>query len=246
MKSRRIIANPEKVSLDFTRQHEYTVRRSNRARHLRINAHPDSGIEVVVPRRMSMKHVEPFVRQHQEWIDRQIIRLGLDQPVELPETIHLRMVDEHWQVKYQTGQSSQYRLKANSNQLKLTITGPEKDTNACRDKLRQWLRQQAKIHFPRRLTALSQHAELKYQKLSIRTQRTRWGSCSSAGNINLNDRLLLLPAELTDYVMLHELCHTRHLNHSPLFWQLVKAHVPNYKAQEKQLKQTQQYLPVWL
>jgi predicted metal-dependent hydrolase len=244
MKSRRIIANPEQVSLDFTRQHEFTVRRSNRAKHLRINAHPDNGIEVVVPRRMSMKHVEPFVRQHQGWIEHQVIRLGLDQPVELPEAIHLRMIDAHWQVKYLAGQSRQYRLNENDKQL--TITGPDKDTNACRDKLRQWLRKQAKVHLPRRLAVLAEHAGLKYQKLSIRTQRTRWGSCSSAGNINLNDRLLLLPAELTDYVMLHELCHTRHLNHSPLFWQLVKTHVPDYKAQEKQLKQTRQYLPAWL
>jgi predicted metal-dependent hydrolase len=191
-----------------------------------------------------MKHVEPFVRQHQGWIERQVIRLGLDQPVELPEAIHLRMVDEHWRVKYHTGQSRQYRLKENDKQL--IITGPDKDTNACRDKLRHWLRKQAKVHLPRRLAMLADHAGLKYQKLSIRTQRTRWGSCSSAGNINLNDRLLLLPAELTDYVMLHELCHTQHLNHSPLFWQLVEAHVPDYKAQEKQLKQTRQYLPGWL
>jgi len=188
--------------------------------------------------------VEPFVRQHQGWIDRQIIRLGLDQPVKLPESIHLRMVDESWQIEYETGYANRYRLKEKDKQL--TITGPEKDMGSCRVKLRQWLRKQAKVHLAGRLETLSDDTGLHYQKLSIRTQRTRWGSCSSSGNINLNDRLILLPAELADYVMLHELCHTRHLNHSTHFWQLVKSFKPDYKVQEKQLKHTRQYLPTWL
>ena len=244
MESRRIIAKPEQASLDFDSRNTYTVRRSSRARHLRITARHDTGIEVVVPKRMSLKHVEPFIRQHQPWIDQQIARLGLDQPIILPDTIHLQMTGEHWQVNYETGHTEHYRLKQRGNTI--TITGPDKELEACRDKLRQWLRKQAKQELPVQLTELGQQTGLSYQRVSIRTQRTRWGSCSSAGNLNLNDRLILLPKDLADYVMVHELCHTRHLNHSARFWQLVQFHIPDYRQLEKQLKDSRQYLPNWL
>jgi len=244
MTSEHIITNPGQASLDFSRAHEYRVRRSSRAKHMRINAHPDSGIEVVVPRRMSLKHVQPFVRQHQDWINRQVARLGLDRPRELPEDIQLRMINEHWQVCYETGKRQQYRLKQHNNTL--TIAGPDRDIDNCRVKLHQWLRQQARQHLPERLNHLGQQTGLSYNKVSIRTQRTRWGSCSSIGNINLNDRLILLPTELANYVMIHELCHTRHMNHSTRFWQLVKSHVPDYRIHEKQLRESRQYLPSWI
>jgi len=193
---------------------------------------------------MSLRHVRPFVHEHKDWIDQQVARLGLDQPIELPDTIHLRMVDEIWQIKYMKGNSRQYRLKENGRYL--TITGPVSDADAHRNKLYQWLRKQAKFHLPSRLETLSKLSGLGYQKVSIRTQRTRWGSCSSKGNINLNDRLIMLPPELADYVMLHELCHTQHMNHSARFWELVKSHMPDYKMHRKQLRQSRQYLPAWL
>jgi len=244
MKSRRIITKPEQQSLDFAPQHQYSVRRSKRAKYLRINAHPRRGIEVVVPGRMSLRHVEPFVRQHKDWINQQVIQLKLDQPVELPKTIYLRMIDETWHIKYTPGNSKQYRLSEKGGYL--TITGPASDPDMYRNKLNQWLRKQAKLHLPSRLTALSNQCGLKYQRVSIRTQQTRWGSCSSKGNINLNDRLIMLPPELADYVMLHELCHTQHMNHSARFWELVKSHMPDYRSQQKQLRQSKQYLSGWL
>jgi predicted metal-dependent hydrolase len=244
MKSGRMITNPEQASLDFGQSGQYRIRRSKRAKYLRINAHPDTGIEVVVPGRMSMRHVEPFIRQHQQWIDKQTRQLGLDQPVILPETIDLQMIGERWSVAYLQTAGKQYRLRQKKDSL--IISGPDKATDACRTKLHLWLRRQAKHHLASRLQELSRQSGLNYGRLTVRTQRTRWGSCSSAGNINLNDRLLLLPAELVDYVMLHELCHTRHMNHSRQFWQLVERHVPQYRAIEKRLRQARQQLPGWI
>ena len=76
-----------------------------------------------------------------------------------------------------------------------------------------------------------------YNKISIRNQKTRWGSCSSKGNLNFNVALMLAPIEVLDYVVVHELCHRLHLNHSKEFWKEVEKAIPDYKEKEKWLKE---------
>lgn len=76
-----------------------------------------------------------------------------------------------------------------------------------------------------------------YNRITIRTQHTRWGSCSGQGNLNFNRLLALVPREVLDYVVVHELCHLREMNHSPKFWALVESILPDYKAHKKWLKE---------
>jgi hypothetical protein len=76
-----------------------------------------------------------------------------------------------------------------------------------------------------------------YGRITIRHQKTRWGSCSSKGNINYNCMLMLVPDELQDYVVVHELCHRIHMNHSPEFWAEVEKVLPDYKQRRKRLKE---------
>ncbi|MCM1045275.1 MAG: M48 family metallopeptidase [Candidatus Gastranaerophilales bacterium] len=78
---------------------------------------------------------------------------------------------------------------------------------------------------------------ISYGRISMRNQRTRWGSCSSDGNLNFNCRLLFLPAELVDYVVVHELAHRRHMDHSPEFWQEVERYLPDYRERRARLRQ---------
>lgn len=87
-----------------------------------------------------------------------------------------------------------------------------------------------------RLGYFNQFYNLKYNKISVRNQSTRWGSCSSSGNLNFNYRLALLPSELADYVIVHELCHRQEMNHSQRFWDLVARAIPDYKKHIKTLK----------
>jgi hypothetical protein len=99
------------------------------------------------------------------------------------------------------------------------------------------MRAQAKAELPPRLAELAAQHGFQYKRVFIKNNRTNWGSCSSLGNINLNLRLVTLPQELQDYVMLHELCHLKYLNHSPQFHALLESVCPGHRALEKQIKQ---------
>ena len=99
------------------------------------------------------------------------------------------------------------------------------------------LRAQAKATLPVRLTELAQQHGFVYHRVAIKNSLTRWGSCSSLGNINLNLRLVTLPQELQDLVMLHELCHLKYLNHGPQFHALLESVCPGHRALAKQLKE---------
>ncbi len=87
-----------------------------------------------------------------------------------------------------------------------------------------------------RLKHFNQSYNFSFRRIAIRNQRSRWGSCSSKGNLNFNYRLCLLPPDLADYIIVHELCHLGQMNHSKHFWQLVAKAIPDYKARQKDLK----------
>lgn len=98
------------------------------------------------------------------------------------------------------------------------------------------LRKQALIAIPPKVEALAHIIGVSYKKITIRNQLTRWGSCSSNGNLSFNCLLMLCPDEVVDYVIIHELCHRKHMNHSKAFWATVKKYCPEYKKQQLWLK----------
>lgn len=98
------------------------------------------------------------------------------------------------------------------------------------------LRQEAKEYLPRRLKELADQYGFTYNQVRIKHNVSNWGSCSAKGNINLNLNLMRLPSELRDYVIVHELCHLRHLNHGPEFHALLKSIIPAYRDCQRELK----------
>jgi predicted metal-dependent hydrolase len=116
--------------------------------------------------------------------------------------------------------------------LSLTHTAP-------RSLVEAWYRREAKHCLAARLGPYARMLGVEPRRISIRGQRTRWGSCSSQGTICLNWRLLLLPSDLCDYILVHELCHLRHLDHSVEFWSLVESVFPDYAEREDRLESMQ-------
>lgn len=102
---------------------------------------------------------------------------------------------------------------------------------------RKSLARQAAAVLPERVRRFASEIGVAYGRITIRCQKTRWGSCSARGNLNFNCLLMLTPQEIQDYVVIHELCHRKHLNHSPDFWAEVERHCPRYRESKKWLKE---------
>lgn len=162
----------------------------------------------------------------------------------LPTVLELRALEELLEIHYLPTTQPAVRVIKNAS-YELTVLG-KIQKHSVFSQLTQWIIKQAKLHFPLWMTQLSQETQLMFSGLSIRQQRTLWGSCNSKQRINLNYKLLFLPPNLVKHIMLHELCHTRHFNHSKEFWQLLSSLDPNYTANREALKQAHLLLPAWV
>jgi predicted metal-dependent hydrolase len=128
----------------------------------------------------------------------------------------------------------------------LVVAGAVHDPWACRAALQRWLARRASLDLGARLEGMSATTGLFYRRVRIGNQRTRWASCSRTGTISLNQKLLLLPEHLVDYVFIHELCHTVFLDHSRRFWGLVRAWRPDFRQLERELRHdAPRYVPGW-
>ena len=107
---------------------------------------------------------------------------------------------------------------------------------------RESLRQKAGILLGERTALYAERMQVSYKRITIRDQKTRWGSCSTAGNLNFNWRLVLAPREVLDYVVIHELAHRREMNHSAAFWRIVEAEMPDYRKYRDWLKKNGRFL----
>lgn len=226
---------------------EYQVRVSRRAKRLQIRVTTFGDIEVVLPQRMSPRHIQPFVSQHHDWIKRTRAKFLFHQSCQavqapgVPDLIELKAVDEHFQLHYNWADHSRSTVREQDRSLHVRAV----DSRAAQNGLQRWLTRKAKQHLSDNLQQLGEELGLRYKRCTIRAQKTRWGSCSSTGTISLNRALMFIEPELVRYLMTHELCHTMHMNHSPRYWQLVEHYQPDYRLFEKRLHQASLQVPHW-
>ncbi len=121
--------------------------------------------------------------------------------------------------------------------LKLQNVPVQREKTPSEKRLEAIYRKAAREYFPKRVSHYARMLGVTYGKISIRDQKTRWGSCSSEGNLSFNWRLILAPPDVLDYVVIHELCHRKEMNHSKEFWALVESHMPEYKERRKWLRE---------
>lgn len=230
----------------------YTTRRSDRAKRVTLRIAPGSGLEVVVPERYDLRRIPELIAEHRQWIDRRTRQLRrkaegaavLDR-TPLPRTIHLAACHERWLVHYRHDVGAAPRLtQIGERALRLRIDLHDlQRAQACLDR---WCRRRAAVYLPDRLQALAAQCGLRYASVLVRGQKRRWGSCGRDAQIRLNYKLILLPPELADYVLLHELCHIAHLDHSRDFWNLLQSHLPEARQLDKALNDAWRLLPAWM
>jgi predicted metal-dependent hydrolase len=226
----------------------WNVRVSRRARRLSVRVYPGGQVEVVVPPGASATTVHKFVHSHRDWIDRRVADLSASAPKMIetrPQTIELRALERVYSLAY-SASSSRLMVKEVSSQHWLIVSGPTGSDREVGVALRNWLQQTAHEALGLRLRAVADACGFDFQRLQVRRQRTRWGSCSSTGTISLNICLLFLDPAVVRYLLIHELCHTRHMNHSNRFWSLVETHEPDYKRLDRELVRGWQSVPGWV
>jgi predicted metal-dependent hydrolase len=216
------------------------------------------GLVVVVPKGFDPGKVPAIIEANRVWIDRARRRVEARRPTlgaeaaSLPRRILLPATGEEWEVEYREGspQVSGVTLRVSSptasREPRLILRGRVDDSEACRGALCRWLTRRARAVLVPRLSTLAAEHGLWFDRVSIRHQRSRWGSCSRRRTISLNARLLFFPPDLVDYVLLHELCHTVEMNHSPRFWRVLEEHHPGSAEYRRRLRGARGLVPEWL
>ncbi|MGI9304166.1 MAG: M48 family metallopeptidase [Gammaproteobacteria bacterium] len=229
---------------------EYTVVKHPRAKHVRLKLSLQGKLEIIVPKNYDLRGIPGVIRDKRPWLDqaeaqlqRQRQDLPADHFAERPVVVRLRAIDERFRVTYKLKRSDSIELLESGAML--TLSGPVNDLGVCVDALQGWLRDKARESMAPWLERTSRRLELPYKRVSIRGQKTRWGSCTAQKVINLNYKLLFLPRRQVYYVLVHELCHTKCLSHSQRYWSIVESKLPDYMRYEQELRTAWRYVPLW-
>jgi predicted metal-dependent hydrolase len=229
---------------------KYRVRENRRAKRIILRVTVTHGLEVVVPSAAARRQIPEILAKNRTWIERALKKLCDEQVAtnrELqtpPASISLPAVAEMWTVTREHISGARPRLEERAPHH-LHLRADLRDRGGWQTLLRTWLVARAEKVFNAWLKQLSERTQLKYARITVRLQKTRWGSCSRSGNISLNARLLFVAPEIATYVLLHELCHTKELNHSIRFWRLVERFEPNWRKLDRALTDFSRTLPRW-
>jgi predicted metal-dependent hydrolase len=205
----------------------YRVRRSERARRVRVTVEPDRGVEVVLPRRAPERAAAAAVRELGPWIERRLREVERARATVAARGNAVPYLDTRLLLQPEPGRTRVHRR----GDVLMTPSGPERGPA-----LERWYRRAAENEIAPRLDAACAQAGASYERLSIRGQRTRWASCSKTGTMSFNWRLLLGPEPVLDYVIWHEVCHLEIMDHSPRFWSLLASRCPDYRTQSSWLR----------
>lgn len=201
-----------------------------------------------MPRRTRPAEVEAFVTENRRWIARALESFADEHDPEsyrLPARINLPAIGRQYVVAYRHRKdrtSVRHRELGNT----LVLTGATDNEKKCVTAIRRWLTKVARRELEPTLKVMSAAYDLPFEKMQVRAQRTCWGSHSSSGTISLNLCLLFVEPAVVRYLLVHELCHARHMDHSTAFWRLVRQCEPGYRRLDRALGESWRNVPGWL
>ncbi len=220
----------------------FAVRVSPRARRLTARVHVGGRVEIVVPVGVNARAVRDFVQRFTPWIDRKVAAMQCfaEPAAPVPQYVEFSYTRERFEVHWH--ETSTQRIDQHGHELVVQA----QDESHARKLLRVWLKRAANERLAPALLQLARHLNYSVERVVIRCQRTRWGSCSTRGTVSLNCSLVFLSPEVVRYLFIHELAHTKHMNHSAGFWRLVESLEPDYRRLDRELLAGWRTVPLWV
>lgn len=212
-------------------KHIYRLRISKRAKNIQIQIRQDGTAHFILPYKFRNFDYKTFIHTKSDWLKKHLSRKHSDEFLFFGEEIS---IISNYDLFVKT---AEYSLVNKTLIVKL----PVNDQRTLKQIYENWLYINAADYLHERLFELAGIHQFKPQRITVRRQKTRWGSCSQSGCISLNFKLVTLRKELIDYIIIHELCHLKELNHSYKFWKLVEEILPGYQEFRKELKQIKIY-----
>ncbi len=231
----------------------YVFKRMPRRRHVHILVDDEGTLEVRAPWRFSLSRARNVLRENAQWVMRTLdsARERLAQRPRMVTGTRLPLQDELLLLEVRPraqmelfGHSRPQRGRVERRGTVLQVCPVSFDEGEVRALLESWYRREAARRLAARIEHFAPRLGVRPSRLTIRGQRSRWGSCSGTGTISLNWRLMMVPGALADYVVVHELCHLRHMDHSPRFWAMVSGEVSDYRERRRRLDGLQRRLPL--
>ena len=199
---------------------------SSKAKYLRLQINHSNELEVILPKRYRHEKAEDFILKKKKWILKHLKEKQKD-------AFHFLGNEIKVQINYDLFVRKPQIIHSNK---KLIANIPAGYSFTQDEIYNLWLKHRAKIYIPERVKELSGLTGFRYNRATIRSQKTRWGSCSAGGTLSFNYRLIRYREKVVDYVIIHELCHLKELNHSKRFWKLVEKFCPGYKNLKRELR----------
>jgi len=214
--------------------------RRKRQKYIRIRVRPDK-ITVSAPRNCTQKEMKRFLHEKTDWIDATLSKMAdKREALDQKKSMHNgeMLLRGRWKPLKNMGQHElASRWKFSENDDSVFYKTPDGSSDLPPDEvLLGYYRYLAKNEIPYRLYQFSEELPFQFKKVFIRSQKTKWGTCSSKGNLSFNWRLIKCPYWIWDYLFIHELCHTVHMNHSKEYWKLVGSYYPDFKKAKQWIK----------
>jgi len=231
------IIGEHKINLDG-QTISYTLKRSARSRCTRLEIRQATGLTIVIPKSFNVVQVSDLLLKKKRWILNNLAKCSQARPAiaakEIKDGDCVPYLGGELKLLVRQNGSSNNSTTLEENRL---IIGLGNKNNKLGLVLEQWYRIQAGRLINDKTDKLSAEFGLKYNRLTIRGQKSRWGSCSRKGNLSFNWKLMMTPEPVIDYVITHELMHLKEMNHTKRFWKLVSVHCPEWRERRKWLKQ---------
>ena len=211
---------------------DYQIKRSSKSLSIRISINAKAQVIVSAPKLIPEFMIRKFVEGQEEWIEQNLAKVKKNQVA--VKTDELYIFDKKYQVVVNNAAS---RMGVTVSGETILVNNLSAKTPAkIQQQIEDFLKKTATKYVSTRTAILAKQIGISYKRIAMREQSSRWGSCSSHGNLNFNWRLVHYPPAIIDYVIIHELAHRQEMNHSKKFWEIVRAHDSEYLIHKGQLR----------